>query len=546
MKALLVLLCSAVIAQSQTSVSTTAGGDQIYNAYGIQTAFTWHNLSGWTGIGCNNGVKVGGYLRVPLHRTEAKQSSESHLDLGDQIISAGLDTDDFGGHSFSVRGAGISHNTKTSHSQLFGGLLLEESMLPYMHTGSTVQTPLVVMNLSRQLTKTLQTHTLNTFDGKITSIESFSWKPTKSWILSGAGGVGAGSGYGAVAGEYLQKRMDLRTSYTVAGSKFQRQETPYYSQEALGLNARASFSPIDAVNINYSHDNSRTSIVGYPSITGVSDSGSVSAAGAGFTVNTSAGTSTIVGMIGQTKSESISVSRAITSRWRAFGSFINMDSPLFKEQVEIAVNEFKISSRLTVTQDFNRMNGQNTFSFGGHWVSNRISLSAEQQTYISPIAVALGGKPIFQAWTFGIRLRMPHGATTNLTTIVDPTGKVQLGGYLSGLRYSSIGPEHDDSPSFSKYSVQGVVNDEAGKGVAGIAIQIGKETVLSNESGVFYLDVKSRKLVPMRVVKELSVQPLRWELTSAPSAAQGTTEDAAVPVHVVVQMTSSLVASGTK
>jgi hypothetical protein len=119
---------------------------------------------------------------------------------------------------------------------------------------------------------------------------------------------------------------------------------------------------------------------------------------------------------------------------------------------------------------------------------------------------------------------------------VAPNGSVEWGGYLSGLRYSSVGPEHDDSPVFSKYVIQGVVVDETGKAVEGIAIQIGTVTALSNESGAFYLDVKSRKPLPIKVLKESSVQPLPWTLISAPTSAQGTTEDAPADIQVVVRL----------
>ena len=536
MKALLVFLLGAAVTNGQSSFNTSAGGDQTYNAYGIQTAFTWHNLSGWTGVGYNNGMKAGGYLRVPLNRSEAKQTSEYHLDLGDAVLPATLDTDDYGSHSFSVRGGGISHDTRTTHTQLFSGLLLEESMLPFMHTGDTVETPLAVMSVSRRLSETLQMHSLNSYDGKVTSIESFGWKPAKSFILSGAGGIGAGAGYAAIAGEYLRRQLDLRTSYIAASPKFERQETPYYNQEALGLNARVYFSPIDAVNLYYSHDHDRTIVVGYPAVTGVSDSGSISINVAGFTLNPSASTVTMDGVSGPTKSESISVSRAITSRWRSFGSFINLDSSLIKEKVEVAVNEFKISSRLMITQDFNRMDGQNTFSFGGHWISNLISLSAEQETYVSPIATAFGGKPIFQAWTFSIRLRMPHGSDANLTSIVDPAGKVRWGGYLSGLKYSSVGPQNfDDTPSFSKYVVEGTVVDEAtGLGIEGIAIQIGKDVAMSNASGAFYLDVKNTKAMTVQVLASHSTQAFPWRLVHAPSAVRGQLEQTVEPIRITV------------
>ena len=66
-----------------------------------------------------------------------------------------------------------------------------------------------------------------------------------------------------------------------------------------------------------------------------------------------------------------------------------------------------------------------------------------------------------------------------MNTFVGPDGRLQWGGYLSGLRYDAVGPSNSNSPGFSKYIIRGTVVDEAGKGVGGIAIQIGDEIVLS-------------------------------------------------------------------
>jgi hypothetical protein len=537
MKTVLVLLCSAAVAYGQTTIETTVGGDQTFNAYGLQTGFTWHNLSGWTGVGYNNGVKVGGYLRVPISRSDNKQSSEYHLDLGDKTISADLDTDDYTlSHNFSLRGGGMSHSTRTSRTQIYSGLLLEEFMLPYMHTGNTVDTVMVVASMQRKLSSTVQMHSLNSFDGKTTSIQSIGWRPNKTLILAGAGGIGEGSGYGSASIEYLRKIFDGRVSYTAAGDNFQRQQTPHYSEEALGLNARTSFSPIEAVNLFYAHDHDRTNVVGYPSVTATSDSASLSMTALGFTLVPGANKTTEEGVVGATTSESVSLSKAIMSRWTAFGSYINMNSPIIKEKVWVVVNEFRINPRLMVTQDFSRMDGDNSYSFGGQWTSNRISVSAEQEVYTNPIGVAYGSNPIFQAWTVSIRLRLPHGSSANVGTIIDPTGKVQWGGYVDGLRYSSIGPQRfDDGPSFSKYVVTGEVVDEAtGLSLEGIAIQIGNEIVTSNASGVFYLDVKNTKSMPIKVLASYSTQPLPWRLVSAPPAVQGRAEAVTAPIRITV------------
>jgi hypothetical protein len=201
------------------------------------------------------------------------------------------------------------------------------------------------------------------------------------------------------------------------------------------------------------------------------------------------------------------------------------------------MNEIRVNSRLSIRQNYNRMNDQNTFSAGGQWMSNLVSFTIDQQVYISPLAQAFGGKSVFQAWTFSVRLRSFHGTNTNVNTFIDPNGRMQWGGYLSGLRYSAVAPAHNDSPIFSKYVVRGVVVDETGQGVWGIAFRIGEETVLSDTNGEFFTHVKNAKPLPLAVAADSSIQTSRWSLKSAPSIAQGSLDSAAgAPVRVTVQV----------
>lgn len=143
---------------------------------------------------------------------------------------------------------------------------------------------------------------------------------------------------------------------------------------------------------------------------------------------------------------------------------------------------------------------------------------------------------MFQAWTFNIRLRGPRGTNANVDTFVDPTGRMQWGGYLSGLHYDAVAPVKNNEPSFSKYLVHGSVVDEAGKGIWGIALTIGGETVISDENGEFFLHVKNSKPLLLRVDTNLSLQTRRWQLETAPETARGSLENTQDdPVRIVIR-----------
>lgn len=102
-----------------------------------------------------------------------------------------------------------------------------------------------------------------------------------------------------------------------------------------------------------------------------------------------------------------------------------MISPTFTQQALLATNEFRVNSRLSVRQNYNRMNGQNSFSAGAQWRSNLVTFAVDNQMYMSPLAAAFGGKSVFQAWTFGIRFRSFRGTHTDINTVIAPDGKMQ-------------------------------------------------------------------------------------------------------------------------
>jgi hypothetical protein len=518
------------------SFDTTVGGSQVYSAYGLQTEFKWRSLSGWTGLGFSDGVKVGAFVHLPLARGYS-------LGGGDQMLSGYLDVDEYDSHAFTVRGLSLARETKTESLQIFTGFLSQESEYPFLHMSSTrgggglTDTRLIAMLYTHKLSDALRLHAMTLYGSKFTSIESIGWTPSKRWGLAGAAGIGSGAKYFAAKGELHLKRLEAQTSYTVAGQDFHRQDGPYYSSEPLGMNARLALAPLSSIKLLLDHEKTRMYIVSLPSVVGSVNSASLYASFMGFQISPSVSTVNASNLPGQTLTEMFSVSRPISPRWRTFGSYINMTSPNFKQSTFVATNEFKVSSRLAIRQNYNWMNGQNNFSVGGQWLSNRISFSVDQQVYISPLAPAFGAKSVFQAWTFNVRVRTPHGTSTNINTFVTPDGRIQWGGYLSGLRYRAVGSVTEDSPSFSKYVISGLVVDEMGRGVWGIAVQIGAETAISDSDGGFFVHVKNSKPQPLRVLPESSLQTSSWVLTSAPQTTQGFLDGkSSEPARVVVQM----------
>jgi hypothetical protein len=262
------------------------------------------------------------------------------------MLSSYLDVDEYDTHAFTVRGINFIHETKTDSLEVFSGFLSQETNLPYLRVSTTSggqlqETKLGAVIYRRKLSDTLQFHSLNMTGGKLTSIQSLGWRPSRTWKFAGAAGIGSGAGYLGGSGEFHQKILDLRTSYTISGASFQRQEGLYYSTEPDGLNARFSIAPIPTMKFTLDHERNRTSVIGLPSVTSAFDSASMSASLKGFQFSPTVSTVTTNNLPGRTNTEMLSVSRRILPRWRAFGAYINMESPTMKQQTYVATNEFK-------------------------------------------------------------------------------------------------------------------------------------------------------------------------------------------------------------
>lgn len=534
------------------SIDATAGSSQMYGSSGLYTEYRKGDVFGWTGIGYDSGMRYGGFYSVPM-REMMSGLKGSRLEGGDQPVSALLDVDEYDTHRFTVRGVSLVRKADTSRLQVFGGELTEDAIQPYLHFASTggsdlSETPMGAITYAHKFSKTLQMHSLNLFTDKLTSIQSMGWKPSSTWQFAGAAGVGFGSPYLSAVSAFQKTWMSLRTSYTVAGHDFHRQEGPYASNEPLGLNARIQLSPADPFRFGVAHEHTLTymsePIAGessqtHPTVLSTFDSANGFVSFKGLRMSTSASTGKADNVAGNTTTEMATISRKLTSRWTTFGSDVNMRMPGGSSQALININEIRVSPRLALRQNYTRMNGQNTFSFGGEWRSNLLTFSIDQETYISPLAASLGGKSMFQAWTFSIRLRGPRGTNANVDTFVDPSGRMQWGGYLSGLHYNAVAPAQNDSPTISRYLIHGLVVDENGRGVWGIALTIGGEEIFSDENGEFFCHVRNGKPLPLHVDPNASLQSRPWQLETAPEMVQGRSDDTeGESVRVVIRMVS--------
>jgi hypothetical protein len=547
--AILFALLLAPICTGQ-SIETSIGGSQMLGMVGAQSTFQDSRRFGWSGIGYQDGVRSGAYLNVPVKMFSLsdvkpyRYDDKYRLGIGDQYLDSSLTVDEYG-HTFTGRGVSLLYHTKSSDIQAFTGVFSQDEAQSYLHAVQQFDmNPAGALVGQFRLSKTVSLRSLNIAGNGLTSIQSLRWSPTKSWHLNTAAGIGSNHGYLANETDYQNDHLRLRASYTVANHSFHRQDGYNFDIEPLGLNARIEVHAGQNTIIKFNHMHDLMVVPKYlytqNSSIGTQDEADFTTSFLGFRAGAVVSANSSDTYVGKQYTGVVSLYRPILPRWNSSIAYVRNASSAQNGEAYQGRNDFRLSNHLDVSQNFSRLNGVNNNTFGGQWSSNRLSLSVDNQIYTSQAAAQFGQKSIFQAWTFSLRFRTPHGTQTHLETTVDPFGKVQWGGYLSGMRYRGIGDASDpgsNAVTFSKYVIKGSVVDENGKGVWGIAVSVGGNTVISGSDGEFFIHVKNSKQQPISVLPESSLLTSHWSLTSAPPDARGLPEGATGnPVRVVVQM----------
>jgi hypothetical protein len=90
----------------------------------------------------------------------------------------------------------------------------------------------------------------------------------------------------------------------------------------------------------------------------------------------------------------------------------------------------------------------------------------------------------------------------------------------------------------AKNIVRGRVVDESDHPIAGAALEIDKELVLTDSTGGFFLRTKKAKEVSLKVLADQFITPGYFEVVSAPVTVQSEREELAGEVTIVVRRVS--------
>jgi hypothetical protein len=236
----------------------------------------------------------------------------------------------------------------------------------------------------------------------------------------------------------------------------------------------------------------------------------------------SVGTSLNIGRFSGTAAlnQSTSLGRRITGENIGAGvrvGFVRENSSWYKSTGQKTLLVHTITEMMrhwTLTQAINQAAGRNSYSFGGGYSGNRISVSVSHS-----VQFLLNGKGYQQTTSVQISFRI-HDTVVTAQTVTDPFGKTQYSAYAQSYVQTSLqAAGHETRSNGGKYVLSGVVKDENGQPVAGACMRINKEIVYSNESGVWSLRSHHNKPEPVTVLVD-EFQLGTWQVIAAPAAAK--------------------------
>jgi len=520
-------------------IALQGGTSTLLKASGAEADYRWNDWSGFLGLGYAGGLHLGALTQTNFNGY--------HLLAGDTQENFNLDSDLFepGMQGFSARGLEVGRSYERVSWSVFAGTSALQSYFAFYHTYDPDR-PTGAAFFTWNVTDRLTFRSDTVVQDKLTSMQSLRYALRKHWAVVGAAGVGRNQYYYSAGTDLETARFHLTAGYTGLGTEFERfTGINAVFPERKGVNVRFSFHPAKKWMVYASHEemSSRTFFPTTP----MRDVGlnTVGANGGflGFQLNASA-TQSSSGEL-WTDTRNFSLSRPFWNQFlRATAMVTQVNDQYGKNRFYIGMLEERVSPRLSLRETYTQSGQQNTITAGGQLLSNRITLGIDQQLVYNTLA--FGGTSVFHAWTVNAKVRLIRGVRLNLNSVVDPTGHVRYTAFLDGIFFSRDGsylPGTDVSSmpvNFERYMVRGIVQDEAGNPVWGIAVQVDAQTAFSDTTGQFYLRFRRPGIYPVYVRPEQSIAPLPYEAVRVPLTTEAQSPDSAAPIVIVVRRTSAV------
>ena len=507
------------------------GSSTLINAEGASVDFKAPGYDGSFGAGLFDGrFEFGAVMRYKYRGYS--------LIAGDDSVPFQLPTDVFDNtHYFSARGIGISSSSKERSLYAMVGTTSNWLGTGFFQSARSEE-PVAVLFFERALSEHTRFVSRNIVSSRQTFLESLEWQPRKWLKGSVSEGVGSNQKYFATGFDAEWSNLALRASYVAAGTEFRRVTvTSPVSSEVEKENIELFYRPNSIFSISAGHHHllqppDNQTPAAHAAVNEVVGDFHIRRLyfGAGFFGSTVAGRSTT--------GTNLYAGRRFGQRLELTGNYFAsrpQNQPL-NTIVSATVRE-NLSQRLSVLQLITRSNGQTTFALGGDFLTNRFNLRADYQNVYIPFRP---DRPFQQALAFNAAIRITPTLQLAAGSNVAPDGRLRYTfGFTTYLyRYGGLfAAQSQGAESFSlpKFLIQGIVKNEQGEPVEGVALHIAQQPVYTDSTGRFLIRLNKRGPFALKVVPEEFLMAGNFEVVNSPTSVRAEAEGQATDVEIVIR-----------
>jgi len=520
------LLCGGCL-QAQV-VELLGGTSTLYQSTGGTVSVHSGSYTASAGAGTVAGQFVGGAQVV-------KATERARYILGSDNIPFDLPTDIFdSGHYLTALGAGVKTKWSNAKVYAFAGETSTSFNSPFF-IGTQPAAPAGILFITGKVSPEWTATTRIIVSQRVTVLHSFGWDSGAGTQIAFTGGLGAYQPY--VAGSLALNRnwIDLKAAYYESGSQFRRAnvQTPLTSEPDRD-NVLVTIRPTKDFSFGGGRQNYLTPVPGSQN----NVRSSVNQASASYQI---AGTALSAMVFQSTYGDSgdlamvYSASRDITPHCHVQASYLvsRPDDSSTTDSFVTNVEEI-LSPRLTISQSINTSNGQSTVGFGGSFLSNFATLSAEYQTYYVPARVEA---PFEQALIVNAEVHLFGRLTLSGGTFVGADGKLLYTTEAQGAvsREQAGGSGASQHYSMGGLMVRGRVMDLTGQPVVGAALLVDQLAVYSDSDGYFFVRERKPHTHPLTVLVDQFLNGGNYRVVSAPAAAQSSANENQLNAMVIVE-----------
>jgi hypothetical protein len=491
------------------------GASTLYRVQGGTLSLRGPSYKFSLGAGTVDGRLVGG-------ANLTKVIGRSTWIAGDDFIHFVLPTDIFDtSHYVVAQGAGVLTTLRNTGVFAFAGATSTEFDSP-LFEGARAENPAFLLFLDRRLTRSLSISSKMIFSQQITAIEGLDWTAGDRLKIGFSGGVGANQPYGAASLDFRRKWIIVQAAYVEAGTQFHRAvvEAPLLS-EPDRENVLVTLKPTRYFSISGGRQNFLTPLnESQTNVRSSIDQATANLDLAGVGLVASFYHSTYLG--NSNDSTAYTAGRDFTHRVHATANYLeSRPNNAGKTRAFIANFSEILSPRWDVTEVFTRSHGQNSISFGGAFLSNLVSASAQYETYYVPQRNA---SPFVQAMIVDLQIHLFRGVTLHGGSFVAPDGSVRYTADASGImtREATGGRGSAQHYSIGSSVLRGRVVDTKGQPVEGAALLIDNVPVFTDSDGRFFLRERRPHNHKLQVLPDKFLNGGSYTVQSAPATVKAT------------------------